>query len=541
MRQNLKVFTATATILIILLGLTNSLFPNPQVEFSSSNLPIVIIDTHGQEINDYNRIVADMGIIFNPDGQRNNVTDFKNNYNGKIAIEWRGSSSMGFPKKQYALETQDAAGKNLNVSLLGMPAENDWILNAPYYDRTMLRNVLIYNISNDLGMYASRTQYCELILNGDYRGVYILLEKIKRDQNRVNVSTLNSDEISGDDLTGGYIIKIDKLDGENVDGWHSPGNIYYQYHYPKPDEIVNEQKRYIQKYIANFEDVMNSDDWDDPLNGYPAIVDMNSFVDYFILNEFSRNIDAYRLSTFLYKDKDSIDRKMFAGPPWDYNLSLGDAFYGDDANIFEGWEFNHDQRMPNDSPKIPFWWIKIFHNHIFARLAADRWFSLRNSILHKDSLYQRIDDLAEYISEARIRNSARWSYMGGETAYMSEIERLKTWINHRLDWIDSNITTLSSVIPDDNSPVLRLFYLEQNYPNPFNPATTITFNNMFDIPVTLDLFDIRGNWVTNLVNSEMPAGRHQVELNANELTTGIYFYRLKSGNFTDMKKFTILK
>ena len=131
-------------------------------------------------------------------------------------------SLIGIPKKQYALETQDDLGNNLNVPLLGMPAENDWILYAPYSDKSLIRNVLAYKLSWDVGRYASRTRLCELVLNGDYRGLYVLMEKIKRDKNRVDISTLNPDEITGDDLTGGYIIKIDKSAGESVRGWYSP-------------------------------------------------------------------------------------------------------------------------------------------------------------------------------------------------------------------------------------------------------------------------------------------------------------------------------
>jgi len=512
-----------------------------QVEFTSSNLPIIIIDTHGQSIVDESRIVADMGIIYNEPDQRNNLADTHNNYSGKIAIELRGSSSMSYPKKQYRLETQDLQGENLNVALMGMTEENDWILNGPYHDITMMRNVLVYNISNDLGHYASRTQYCELVLNNEYQGLYILLEKVKRDGDRVDISKLEPDETEGDDLTGGYIIKLDKLDGENVDGWTSTNGIYYQYHYPKPDEIVGEQKQYIQAYIANFESIMLSNNWNDEELGYPSLIDINSFVDYVLINEFSKNIDAYRLSTYLYKDKDSDNPKLFAGPVWDYNLSFGDAWYGSDVNVFQGWEIDHNIRLPYDSPKIPFWWIKIAKDKQFTESAAERWFALRSGVFDKDSLSRRIDSLHSYIMEAQNRNSERWPDMGNYDNFIVEIGRLKSWINNRIDWIDANINSLyPSVIAIDHI-FPQNYTLNQNYPNPFNHTTTITFSLPSKALVTLKIFDLVGNKVEDVVQSEFQQGAHSINISMSRHSAGIYLYRLSAGNFSSVRKMIYLK
>ena len=512
-----------------------------QVEFTSSNLPIIIIDTHGQSIVDESRIVADMGIIYNEPDQRNNLADTHNNYSGKIAIELRGSSSMSYPKKQYRLETQDLQGENLNVALMGMTEENDWILNGPYHDITMMRNVLVYNISNDLGHYASRTQYCELVLNNEYQGLYILLEKVKRDGDRVDISKLEPDETEGNDLTGGYIIKLDKLDGENVDGWTSTNGIYYQYHYPKPDEIVGEQKQYIQAYIANFESIMLRNNWNDEELGYPSLIDINSFVDYVLINEFSKNIDAYRLSTYLYKDKDSDNPKLFAGPVWDYNLSFGDAWYGSDVNVFQGWEIDHNIRLPYDSPKIPFWWIKIAKDKQFTESAAERWFALRSGVFDKDSLSRRIDSLHSYIMEAQNRNSERWPDMGNYNNFIVEIGRLKSWINNRIDWIDANINSLyPSVIAIDHI-FPQNYTLNQNFPNPFNHTTTITFSLPSKALVTLKIFDLVGNKVEDVVQSEFQQGAHSINISMSRHSAGIYLYRLSAGNFSSVRKMIYLK
>src|SRR5688572_1076543 len=153
-----------------------------QESFTSSNLPIVVINTNGQTIVDDPKIVADMGIIHNAPGVRNHITDPFNNYNGKIGIEIRGSSSQMFPKKQYGIELADVNGDGVEASLLDLPAEEDWILFAPYNDKSLMRDVLAYKLGRDQGRYAPRTKYCELVLNGEYMGIYVLIEKIKRDR-----------------------------------------------------------------------------------------------------------------------------------------------------------------------------------------------------------------------------------------------------------------------------------------------------------------------------------------------------------------------
>ncbi len=206
-------------ILFLALILSGTVYVSGQVDFSVSNLPVVVIETNGQEILDDPRIVADMGIIYNGEGQDNHISDPFNHYEGKISIEYRGSTSLNYAKKSYSFETQDDYGANRNVPLLGMPEENDWVLYGPYGDKTLIRNIISYKLFSDLGHYAPRTSLCELVLNGNYQGVYVLVEKIKRDGNRVNIAGLNSSDISGDNLTGGYIIKIDKTNGDVGPTW----------------------------------------------------------------------------------------------------------------------------------------------------------------------------------------------------------------------------------------------------------------------------------------------------------------------------------
>ena len=178
-------YVLNVNLRLIIMGLFISLIEAQEVTLTSSNLPIIVIDTYEQVIPDEPKISAHMGIIFNGSGEINYITDSSSHYDGDIGIEIRGHSSQHyFPKKQYGLETRDSEGENINVSLLGMPEENDWILYAPYSDKSLMRNVLAYDIAKSLGSYAPRTQFCEVILNNDYVGIYVFMEKIKKDSNR---------------------------------------------------------------------------------------------------------------------------------------------------------------------------------------------------------------------------------------------------------------------------------------------------------------------------------------------------------------------
>ena len=312
------------------------------ISFTSSNLPIVVINTNGQAIPDDPKIMADMGIIWNGEGVRNNVTDPFNNYSGKIGIELRGNSTQMFPKKPYAVETQDSTGANLDVSILGMPAENDWTFLASYIDRTFIRDPLAHYLSTLTGRWSSRCRFCELILNGEYEGVYIILEKIKRTKNRLNISKLTSADTSGENLTGGYIYEVDGFGGDFGDN--------RMIVYPKPEDVVPVQLEYIQNYDNNFRYAMALPNFADTVNGYAKWIDVNAFIDELIVQETMRNSDAYGWSAYFHKDK---NQKLAAGPVWDFDQSAGNSNYPDDG-VVDGWMFSNPGT--NDTP---FFWATL--------------------------------------------------------------------------------------------------------------------------------------------------------------------------------------
>ena len=530
------------------------------VSFTSSNLPIIVINTHGQQIVDDYKITADMGIIYNGEGVRNNLTDPFNNYNGKIGIEIRGSSSQMFPKKQYSVETRDLSGNDLDVSLLGFPAENDWVLYAPYNDKSLIRDVLVYRLANDMGRYASRSKFCEVVLNNEYAGVYVLFEKIKRDVNRVNIKKLNPTDISGDALTGGYIIKIDKTDGENNAGWFSnylpfpqlPNKILYQYHVPKPDEIVQQQMTYIQSLIFNFETIMKySSNIADSATGYPKYIDTDSFVDFILINELVKNVDAYRLSTFLYKDRDSRNTKLFAGPVWDFNIAFGNADYYE-GWMTNGWQLEHltnSQNIPSYEPFLtPFWWRKLFDDTKFRNRVYARWQNVKNGSFKVQNIYHYVDSLVQLLDESKSRNFEKWPTLGiwvwpnyfvGQT-YEQEINYLKSWTANRINWLDQNMIGEPTDLNDPNYPLPSDFSLDQNYPNPFNPETIIPFNMKSSGIAEIAVFNILGKKVFDKTLYGY-GGENQFVFNGSNLESGIYFYSLKAFGFNQVRKMCLVK
>ena len=512
-------------------------------EFSSSHLPIIVVNTNGQEIPNEDKITAHMGIIYNAPGEINYLSDPYNHYDGFIGIEIRGSSTTWFPKKQFAVETRDSLGENNNVPLFGMPEENDWIFNAPYTDKSLMRNVIIYKMARDAGKYATRSHYFELVIDGDYRGLYVMFEKIKRDDNRVNISKLEPEEISGDDITGGYIIKVDKWDGENVGGWYSEppsdsyGGFYYQYHYPKPDEIVYDQQQYIMSYMENFEQTILSDDFANPETGYPSIIDWGSFIDFFIMQEITKNVDGYRLSSFLHKDKDSDDGRLVAGPIWDFNLGFGNADYYNGWDT-QGWQVEAD--LPNDDFSIPYWWCTIWSDQSFRWSVQQRWNSLRNNFLSNVSVNSLIDSLQSHIGEAADRNFERWPTLGqyvwpnyyiGQT-YQDEIDYLRNWIINRMEWMDSELLSIQTemcLIPEQ-------FSMNPLYPNPFNRSVSIRYDIPLDSKIKLNVFNINGKHINTLFNGRTHAGTHSMswnglDKNGNIVSSGTYIVLLQANNF----------
>lgn len=432
--------------ILILIFLGN--YFSAQVTFTDSDLPIIVINTGTQTIVDNVKITADIGIIYNGVGVRNYMTNPFNHFSGKIGIEIRGSTSQQYPKKSYGVETRDILGNNLDTALLGMPRENDWILYGAYPDKTLMRNEITYDLFRRMGHYDARYKFAELVINGQYKGVYSFMEKLKRENKRIDIAKITPADTAGDQLTGGYVIKVDKATGGPSLSWNSPYNnkVKYLYHDPEDSELTTTQENYIKNYVINFENITNGAGFANPITGYPSVIDVNSFIDFMIMQELGRTVDGYRSSSFLYKDKNSKGGLLKAGPMWDFNLSYGNADYCD-AYDTTGYQYNFNLTCGSTfTSNVPFYWTKFLQDSNYCNRLQCRWRNLRNSILDDDSINKRIDDAAILLNESQARNFAQWPILGvyvnwnyfiGNT-YQEEVDYLKWWFRARSKWLDLN-------------------------------------------------------------------------------------------------------
>lgn len=515
----------------------NNAYPQ---DISSSNLPLLIIDTQGKTIVDEPKITARLNIVDNANGV-NNINDNSFAFKGYIGIEIRGNTAQMFDKKSFSLETRTQTGENLNVSLLGMPAENDWVLHGPYSDKSLMRNVLAYHLGNAQGRWSPRTQFCEVFINNEYRGVYVFVEKIKIDKNRVNIATLKPDDNDGDQLTGGYIMSIDR---DNPGSWNSPfmgrtGNVDVPISYVDPDydDLTTAQRQYIRDYITNFEYALHGDNFKDPEVGYRHYIDVISFIDYMIITELSRDLDGYRVSVFFHKDKDSKNGKLVMSPFWDYNLCFGNGNFMQ-ANNPIGWTADGIGR--GDWFEIPFWWDRFRKDPYFETYLKYRWNELRENAFSKNNIYAFIDSCANVVDEAQVRNFQKFKilnkyvwpnpYIGG--TYENEVDYLKNWITERLDWLDSQIELIEPafVIANTNEQLTENYQIT-TFPNPFNEKISIRFNLSQNAKVDLIILNILGEVVYS--QSEIcNTGINELTLEGKNFkqSNSLYFYSLSINN-----------
>lgn len=426
----------------------------------SSNLPLMILNTAGRGVTTDSRIPAFVTTIEPFRGRAALVAapDFQ----GKAQVEYRGQSSLGFPKKAYNLELDDATGADMEVPLLGLPAESDWVLYAPYSDKPFLQNFLAYELHEKMGHYAPRRRFVELFVHTttsrleyprDYAGIYLLVEKIKVDKHRVDIARLTPQQNAEPEITGGYMIKKDK-DSPGDQSFSTAGGGGFsaqtlKYHEPKPREITPAQRAWIRNYLVQFEKALYASDWltRTGTNRYSYYIDVDSFVDNHWIVEFAKQIDGYRLSNYMHKDRGG---KLAMDPIWDWNLSFGNADYLDGANP-NGWYY------PLLGENDHIWLRRLICGTTYGTGAsgdpdfnqriADRWSELRTNILNASNLLARVDEMAAYLDEAQVRDFKRWPRLGTyiwpnppiysqPKTYAAIIANLKNWISQRYAWID---------------------------------------------------------------------------------------------------------
>ncbi len=304
--------------------------------------------------------------------------------------------------------------------------------------------------------------------------------------------------------------------------WQSDiGGIYFQYEYPKYDEIVPEQKEYIKTCIDEFEEALTGDHFADPESGYKKYMDETSLVDFFIINELSRNVDAYMLSTFLYKKKDSNGGKLTMGPIWDFNLSFGNADYRD-AYKTVGFQVS-------SNPSI-WWWNRFLEDSTFVSDVESRWYSIREDLFRNDSIFAIIDSLAIILNEAQQRNFEQWNLLGytiwpnyyvGDS-YGDEIEFLKTWTSGRLEWLDSKFQNWTDIEKNSVRSDINV------YPNPFDNYLNFSFTLNKPGDVSIALYNLNGTMVSRIFERKnYPSGLHSIDLQTSEIPASLYVLILK--------------
>jgi hypothetical protein len=456
-------------ILLIILFLLTCVEILDSQSLTDSNLPVVIINTDGGvPIVDDPRAMGSMKIIYRGPGERNYLTDQNNsqylNYDGRIDIEIRGSSSQVTPKKQYGFTTRMADNvTNNNVSLLGMPEENDWILNGMVFDPALMRDFLCYNLSRQIGEYASRTAYCEVIINGSYKGLYLLQEKIKADDNRVNIIKIDENDNSLPQVSGGYITKADKTTGGDPVAWTmiNPNGttVDYIHELPKPENVTTAQHNYIQTQFLELVSTVARQDASF-VNGYPSIIDIPSFINHMIISELSSNADSYQYSTFFHKDRNG---KLRAGPIWDNDLTFGNDlfFWGYDRSKTNIWQFSNGD---NEGSRF---WKELYNDDRFKCYLSRRWDELTapGKPLNPSVLRTFIDQTAEYISEAVARDDALWENTGNHS---QQVEAIKAWLDNRIPWMNASLGPFAACSDPELPPLVITKIM-------YHPLTTIAF------------------------------------------------------------------
>ena len=443
----------------------NFLPKNPYVHLDSTNLPIVWIDVDGDSIKRDKRIGAHMKIIYNGEGRLNYADTITHpgqhiDYQGYIALRHRGNSTYNdSPKKPYSFRTLAdpmwrGIAKKKRVSLLGMPKDNNWALLAPYADKSMIRDLLAFEISRPWMEYVPEGHYCELILDGTYYGIYILSEVVSRGRYRLNLEEPTAN--SGDDLTGGYLVEVDCDDDITRTSKYNPVNangvpykdkhVLFQFKSPDYEEMTRAQRHYIINRIDMMEKAFAT-------GNYEQFIDVMTFIDYQIAMELSHNVDGYRLSGKFYKRRDSEDPR-FKMAIWDFNIAYGNADHREGWRT-DTWIYQNNDVLyrEQDNYLVPFWWYILNNDPNYTALLKQRWAQYRNSNLTVDRIDATIDSLAQtLVSHGAIsRNSDLvegepegvgkrvWPNHYIATDYNDEINHLKQWLAERIAWMDKQL------------------------------------------------------------------------------------------------------
>jgi len=407
-----------------------------------NGIPIVIIDTNNKKVESKTKNVpAYMKIIDSADNPMGIGL-----YGGDIEIRGRGNSSFGMPKKGYNIEMEN------KCQILDMAPSRQWLIMANYTDKSLMRNYIAYEFARDLRMaFAPKMRFVDIIWNGKYIGNYVIGERVKIEEGRLDLPKLKKDMTDEYNITGSYVLEIscsDRLSGGEVKFntqifkkgqttiWGRAEGDVIVIRQPGKDHLSPEAYEYIKNYFNEAEKALFGDDFKDPKKGYRKYFDTASFIDWYLINEVFKQVDAdMRLSTFFYKPRG--DDKIYMGPVWDFDLGGGNADYRscDDP---AGWYV-----------RTGIWIARLFEDEAYVQEFKNRWNYIKNNG-YFEVFFQRIDDTAKYIEKSAKMNFERWPTLGiytwpnanewwERTTYQSEVDYLKKWLKTRIAWMDKEI------------------------------------------------------------------------------------------------------
>lgn len=377
-----------------------------------TGLPIVYIETEGgTEIVSKDDYVNATISIKNDLITRSSKLDLEPT---AVRIKGRGNSTWKLPKKPYKLKFDS------KTSLLGEPKDKEWVLLANYTDKSNLRNATAFFIGDELTAleWTPCTHFVELMLNGVYKGTYQLSEQVKIADERVNVS---------DD---GYLLEVDQLDRMEE------GDVYF-----KTDRILlnikdsdveydTEAYNWIKDYVTNVENVLYSENFLDENTGYAQYIDMQSYVDWYLVQEIAKNNDGIFFSSCYMNIAPNGKLKM--GPLWDFDIAFGNINYNNNMDPTGFWVKN------------AVWISRMCEDPTFMKMIRERFDKIYNN---KNVIYNYINENADYLKYSVIENNSVWKTLYTSTwpnyyiwgSYENEVQCLKDWITKRLDWLNNNL------------------------------------------------------------------------------------------------------
>lgn len=463
----MKLLTRLMLMMVAALALTACVkhvvhnFPpkDTSVKLDSTNLPIVWIDVDGDSIMRDKRIGAHMKIIWNGEGKMNYADTIAHpgqhiDYDGYIAIRHRGNSTYNdSPKKPYSIRTlKDQLkydGKKQKVSLLGMGKDNNWALLAPYADKSLIRDLLTFELARPWMEYVPQGRHCEVFLDGIYYGVYILAEVVSKGKHRLNLTKPGKE---GEAITGDYLMEVDCSDDVIYISKHHPVDttgapylghcIRFQYKSPDYEDLNKDQLNFINRRIDAMENALIAGD-------YTKYIDVMSFIDYQLIMEMCHNVDAYRLSGKFYKRRDSVDPR-FKMAIWDTDLAYGNADHRQSWRT-DTWMYQNNNIMYQEKEvhMVPFWWYVLNNDPNYTAQVKTRWAQFRNGNMSNEHIFATIDSLSAVLTShgAEQRNSQAWPCWGVKKRpnyylaadYNDEINYIKGWLQERLAWMDQQL------------------------------------------------------------------------------------------------------